>query len=88
MGNWNNLLVAVTQQWSLYCHAHERVAAIGLVVVKDGEPVMNAYAVVADRALHQLRKLRAECGLTPSSRSRITALSVGPTTSQWDNLLP
>lgn len=62
----------------------------GMVVVAgDRGPIVNPYLAVADRALTHCHKLWVELGLTPSGRSRMSALpDVGPAApSKWAGLL-
>jgi P27 family predicted phage terminase small subunit len=68
-------LVALCQQWSRYLKAQGNVMQVGMVVMgKNGQPFVNPYLGVADKALTHCCKLWSELGLTPSSRSRISAL--------------
>src|SRR5262249_48387684 len=83
-----SVLIALCQQWSRYLDATDKVKTLGMLV-KDanGHPARNPFLAIADAALAHCRQLWAELGLTPSSRSRITAL---PETlpSKWAGLLP
>ncbi len=84
-------LTALCQQWSRYLEAHGKVMSLGMVVkAANGVPVVNPYLAVADKALAHCLKLWVELGLTPSGRSRMTALpGVEPKQeSKWAGLLP
>jgi P27 family predicted phage terminase small subunit len=71
-------LIALCQQWSRYLEANSKVAAAGMVIKSpSGYPMPNPYIGIANRALTHCTKLWAELGLTPSSRSRVTALPPG-----------
>lgn len=83
-------LLAMCQQWSRYLDAQQQVRKRGMVVVADDRPIVNPYLAVSDRALKHLQKLWVELGLTPSGRSRMSALpdAVGPVApSKWVGLL-
>lgn len=67
-------LVALCQQWSRYLEANGKIASAGMVVkAPSGYPMPNPYLAIANKALGNCVKLWAELGLTPSSRSRVTA---------------
>jgi P27 family predicted phage terminase small subunit len=75
-------LIALVQQWSRYLEANTKAAAAGMVIKSpSGYPMPNPYLAIANRALAHCMKLWAELGLTPSSRSRVTAT---PPTSAMD----
>lgn len=83
-------LIALCQQWSRYIEAQQKVRALGMIVKKpSGNPVTNPYLAVADHALAQCRSLWAELGLTPSGRSRMSALPLAEPKEQskWAGLL-
>lgn len=62
------------ESFATYCDAIEKVRLAGSVVKgKDGFPVRSPYLVVAERAHQQMRDLLTEFGMTPSSRTRVTA---------------
>jgi P27 family predicted phage terminase small subunit len=67
-------LIALVQQWSRYLDANSKAAAAGMVIKSpSGYPMANPYLGIANRALAHCMKLWAELGLTPSSRSRVSA---------------
>ncbi len=82
-------LMALCQQWSRYLEAQEKVRSLGMIVKKpSGIPVVNPYMAVSDRALAHCLRLWCELGLTPSGRSRMTALQVVESSqSKWKALL-
>lgn len=85
-------LMALCQQWSRYLEAHRKVRELGMIVKKpSGLPVVNPYMGVSDHALAQCLRLWQELGLTPSSRSRLSAIPATdlPTEkmSKWEGLL-
>jgi P27 family predicted phage terminase small subunit len=82
------LLIALCQQWSRYLEAHGKVASLGMVVkAGNGQPVVNPYLAVSDKALVHCQKMWNELGLTPSSRSRVAALPQVERASKWTGLL-
>jgi P27 family predicted phage terminase small subunit len=67
-------LIALCQQWSRYLNANSKAEAAGMVIKSpSGYPMPNPYLGIANRALTHCTKLWAELGLTPSSRSRVSA---------------
>ena len=81
-------LTALCQQWSRYLDAHQRVRKGGMVIDGDKGPVVSPYLSVADKALDHCKKLWIELGLTPSGRSRISALvETEPKVSKWVGIL-
>lgn len=72
------VLIAVCQQWSRYVEANAAIAKAGMVVRSpSGYPMPNPYIAISNKALGNCVKLWAELGLTPSARSRVTALPSG-----------
>ena len=68
-------LLALCQQWSTYQQANGKVATAGMVVKSpSGYPMPNPYISIANKALGICIKLWAELGMTPSSRSRVSAV--------------
>jgi len=67
-------LIALCLEWGRYIDATSKVQLLGLVVkAPSGYPMTNPYLTIATRALAGCNKLWPELGLTPSSRSRVTA---------------
>lgn len=67
-------LLALCQQWSRYSEAHASIAGTGMVIRSpSGYPMPNPYIAISNKALGNCVKLWAELGLTPSSRSRVSA---------------
>ncbi|CAJ2878554.1 P27 family phage terminase small subunit [Burkholderia pseudomallei] len=70
----------------LYCEAfarwvdaNEKVVKLGAVVKSaHGYPIPSPYLQVANQAYAQLTRMLAEFGMTPSSRSRVTAKKPDP----------
>src|SRR4051812_30110100 len=61
------------ESYAAWCELVKLARADGPVVRVNGQPVPNPYAVRADREAEKVRKLLAEFGGSPSSRSRLTA---------------
>lgn len=65
----------------LYCeafarwkHANDQVAKFGPVVkAPSGFPVQSPFLAISNRAWDQMSKMLVEFGMTPSSRSRVSA---------------
>ena len=66
-------LAMLCQVWCRWKQMEQKVMAAGEVLVskETGNLYQNPYLHVANRAWEQMRKMLAEFGLTPSSRSRI-----------------
>ena len=82
--------MALCQQWSRYLEAHDKIRELGLIIKRPkGIPMTNPYLPIADKALAHCQRLWIELGLTPSGRTKITALPEpgGPDRSKWDGLL-
>src|SRR5262245_62012148 len=82
-------LIALCQQWSRYIGAQGHLARLGMVVkAPNGMPIVNPYLTVADKALAHCTRLWTELGLTPSSRSKLSALPAAEAPkSNWAGLL-
>jgi P27 family predicted phage terminase small subunit len=60
--------------WQRWVEAEEQLKKHGPVVKSpSGFPIQNPYLAICNKAIEQLTKLSAEFGLTPSSRTRISA---------------
>jgi P27 family predicted phage terminase small subunit len=67
-------LVALCLEWSRYVTATQEIRRKGMIIAApNGYPIVNPYLSIATRALAGCTKLWPELGLTPSSRSRVTA---------------
>lgn len=77
-----------------YCRAYERwreaeqnVEKQGAVfLTKDGYPIQNPYLHVANRAMEQMLRFLVEMGMTPSSRSRVSAMKAPPAGNPFSSL--
>lgn len=61
--------------WARWVDANEKLQKFGPVFKspKSGFPILSPYVAVASQAFEQMRRLLCEFGMTPSSRSRISA---------------
>jgi P27 family predicted phage terminase small subunit len=81
-------LIALCQHWSRYVDAHQHIRTEGMVIPGEKGPIINPYLMVADQAFKNCKTLWVEFGLTPSSRSKISAIPKPETVvSKWAGLL-
>ncbi len=67
-------LVGLCQSWAEYLEATEQVRKTGMLVkAPSGYPILNPYVVLANQALKRVKAFLTEFGMTPSSRSRVSA---------------
>lgn len=81
-------LIAMCKEWSRYVAALHTIRTTGPVIESDKGPVVSPYVTVADKSLTHCLKLWVELGLTPSGRTKMTALkSEPPPVSKWAGML-
>ena len=79
-------IAAYCQSYGRWVEAENKVQERGDVVkTTNGNIVTNPYLSVANRAMDNMRKFLVEFGMTPSSRSRISA-DKKESSSEYDNL--
>lgn len=67
-------LAAYCQAWSRWVEAETNLRKFGTVIkTAKGYPIQNPYLGIANTAIDIMRKFLTEFGMTPSSRSRISA---------------
>jgi len=67
-------LAAYCQAWSRWVDAETNLRKYGAVIkTPKGYPIQNPYLGIANTAIDLMRKFLTEFGMTPSSRSRISA---------------
>jgi P27 family predicted phage terminase small subunit len=67
-------LAAYCECFAQWVSATRMVRKVGAVLkTKAGFPVVSPYVAIASKSLDQMRKFLVEFGMTPSSRSRISA---------------
>lgn len=61
--------------YARWLEAEQEVQKMGVIVkTKDGYPIVNPYLSVSRKAFEQMLKVLPEFGMTPASRSRISAI--------------
>lgn len=67
--------------WSQWMQALAQVQKLGAIVKSpNGFPIQNPYLAVANHALKTMQGFLVEFGMTPASRSRVTAAAVASPT--------
>lgn len=67
-------LAAYCQVWSRWVEAEEAIRRYGVVIKSPSNfPMQSPYLAIANKAMDQMRLLLTEFGMTPSSRTRVTA---------------
>jgi P27 family predicted phage terminase small subunit len=85
----HHALILFCQTWIVWRQASAHIAKHGLIVkARSGRPIVSPHVGIAQKALDQLRGLVADFGMTPSSRSRVTAIPPAPPADEWAGLLP
>lgn len=89
------MLVLFCQEWSRAQRTQERLIANGDVVAHPTtkQPMRNPFALAHRHAVEECRRLAAELGLSPSSRSKVTRDGEGPLFAdddfaEFDDALP
>ena len=73
------------ETYAQWCEATEKAAKAGMVIkTAGGYPMINPFLTVAEKAAKQMRALLAEFGMTPSSRTRVSADK--PQTNPFDDV--
>jgi P27 family predicted phage terminase small subunit len=84
-------LAMLCQSWAEYLEASEKLRETGMLVKSpNGFPMMNPYLVIANAAVKKVRALLVEFGMSPSSRSRISAAGAASAVDpggEWMELL-
>lgn len=82
-------LAMLCQAWAEYLEATDQVKKSGMLVKSpNGFPVLNPYLTAANQALKKVRALLTEFGMTPGSRSRISAAAAADESdNEWAKLL-
>jgi P27 family predicted phage terminase small subunit len=79
-------LAAYCQAWARWKEAEEMLNQFGAVIKVGGSLQPSPYLSVANKAMAQMVKLLAEFGMTPSSRSRVTAVATEKAEDPMDAL--
>ena len=83
-------LSAYCTAWARHVEAEQALQQYGMVLVsKDGGVAYQSpYLSIANKALEQMMKCLVEFGMSPSSRSRVSAASESGEPDKWGSLLP
>ena len=69
--------------WSQWQGATAQVQKLGPIIKSpNGFPIQNPYLAVANRAWKTVQGLLVEFGMTPASRSRVTAAGTGTSSDE------
>ena len=72
-------LAGYSVAYARWCDAEKALRTYGMMVKDaDGLPIQSPYLAVANKAYDQMRVMMVEFGMSPSSRSRVSAGSVAP----------
>jgi P27 family predicted phage terminase small subunit len=68
-------LAIYCQAWSRWVEAEQQLAKYGTVIKSpNGYPMQSPYLAIANKAMDQMAKILVEFGMSPSSRSRVSAV--------------
>ena len=69
-------LAGLCQSWAEYLEATEQVRKTGMLVKSpSGYPMLNPYVTLSNQALKHVKSFLTEFGMTPSSRTRVMAVT-------------
>ncbi len=69
-------LAGYCQSWADFSEARRAIKASGLVVKSEGkDPIVNPYLKVSNTAAGLMQNFLSEFGMSPSSRTRVTAMA-------------
>lgn len=87
---------AYCQSYALWVEASIKLKDGSYIVLVNGYPQQNPYLSVMNKAIKEMKAFMTEFGMTPSSRSRISAVPPPPSskaekmaqddTPDWDNM--
>lgn len=83
-------LAAYCTAWGRWVEAENNLKKYGTVMLSPdkGWPVQSPYLSIANRAMEQMQKFMVEFGMTPSSRSKVSASKAEQSSdpfSEWMN---
>lgn len=71
-------LMAYCTAYARHVEAEEQIAKFGTVIkAPSGFLVQSPYLAISNKALDQMTRMLVEFGMSPSSRTRVTAVSTG-----------
>jgi P27 family predicted phage terminase small subunit len=72
-------LAAYCQAWGRWVEAEENLRKFGVIVKSpNGYPMQSPFLAIANKAMEQMRQFLTEFGMTPASRSRVSAVPAAP----------
>ncbi len=79
---------AYCQAWGRWVEAEEALRQYGMMLRgPNNTPVRSPYLQVANQALDQLRGLLSDFGMSPASRSRVSASPLAPEDDEFEQFL-
>jgi P27 family predicted phage terminase small subunit len=68
-------LAIYCQAWARWIEAEQNLVRYGVVVKSpSGFPMQSPFLTIANKAMEQMTRLLVEFGMSPSSRTRVTAV--------------
>lgn len=82
------LLTSYCSAWGRLIDAEEKLAQFGSVIkTPGGMLVQSPYLQIVNKAIEQLAKLAPEFGMSPSSRTRVTASTPETTADEFEEMM-
>jgi P27 family predicted phage terminase small subunit len=76
------------QAWGRWVEAEDALRRYGVMVKsQSGFPMQSPYLAICNKAMEQMRSLLPEFGLTPASRTRVSAIEVADEDDPFEALL-
>jgi P27 family predicted phage terminase small subunit len=74
--------------WARWIEAEQALSTYGLMLKSpNGFPIQSPYLAVANRAMDQIRSLMSEFGMSPATRTRVSALPEDDSDDPMEQLL-
>ena len=81
-------LALLCTSWARWIEAEEQLRRYGIVIKSpSGYPIQSPYLSIARQAMAEVRSLLSEFGLTPASRSRVSAAPIEDEEDEFEALL-
>jgi P27 family predicted phage terminase small subunit len=81
-------LALYCQAWGRWLEAEDALKRYGVMVKSSaGFPVQSPYLAVANKAMEQMRSLLSEFGMSPASRTKVTAVEGPQEVDEFEALL-
>ena len=79
-------LAIYCESYAMWQDATDKINSHGAVIKgKDGYPVRSPYFMVMQRAFDQMKAMLTEFGMTPSSRTKVSAVEKEKPATGWDS---